>query len=96
MNYFVFSGYIDVVFLGFFDKWKLLFFSFVISKNKLYGCGVVDMKIGIVVMLVVIEWIIVLLDKEKVFFWWLIISDEEGEVEWGFKWIVEYLVFKNV
>lgn len=96
MNYFVFSGYIDVVFLGVFDKWKLLFFSFVISKNKLYGCGVVDMKIGIVVMLVVIEWIIDFLDGSKVFFWWLIISDEEGEVEWGFKWIVEYLVFKNV
>lgn len=29
--YFVFSGYIDVVLLGFFEKWKLFFFSFVVS-----------------------------------------------------------------
>lgn len=54
------------------------------------------MKIGILVMLVVIEWVIVLLDECEVMYWWFIISDEEGEVEWGFKWINEYLIKCNV
>ena len=47
-------------------------------------------------MLAATERTIASLDKEKVSFWWLITSDEEGEAEWGSKWIAEYLASKNV
>ena len=56
----------------------------------------VDMKTGIAAMLAATERTIASLDKEKVSFWWLITSDEEGEAEWGSKWIAEYLASKNV
>ena len=54
------------------------------------------MKTGIAAMLAATERTIASLDKEKVSFWWLITSDEEGEAEWGSKWIAEYLASKNV
>ncbi|PTU03724.1 succinyl-diaminopimelate desuccinylase, partial [Pseudomonas sp. HMWF031] len=76
--------------------WKSPPFSPVISKNKLYGRGAADMKTGIAAMLAATERTIASLDKEKVSFWWLITSDEEGEAEWGSKWIAEYLASKNV
>ena len=95
-NHFAFSGHTDVVPPGPLDKWKSPPFSPVISKNKLYGRGAADMKTGIAAMLAATERTIASLDKEKVSFWWLITSDEEGEAEWGSKWIAEYLASKNV
>ncbi|MCS5575920.1 MAG: succinyl-diaminopimelate desuccinylase [Alteromonas macleodii] len=95
-NHFAFSGHTDVVPPGALDKWKSPPFSPVISKNKLYGRGAADMKTGIAAMLAATERTIASLDKEKVSFWWLITSDEEGEAEWGSKWIAEYLASKNV
>lgn len=94
--HFAFSGHTDVVPPGPLDKWKSPPFSPVISKNKLYGRGAADMKTGIAAMLSATERTIASLDKEKVSFWWLITSDEEGEAEWGSKWIAEYLASKNV
>jgi len=94
--HFAFSGHTDVVSPGPLDKWKSPPFSPVISKNKLYGRGAADMKTGIAAMLSATERTIASLDKEKVSFWWLITSDEEGEAEWGSKWIAEYLASKNV
>ena len=95
-NHFAFSGHTDVVPPGPLDNWKSPPFSPVISKNKLYGRGAADMKTGIAAMLAATERTIASLDKEKVSFWWLITSDEEGEAEWGSKWIAEYLASKNV
>ncbi len=95
-NHFAFSGHTDVVPPGPLDKWKSPPFSPVISKNKLYGRGAADMKTGIAAMLAATERTIASLDKEKVSFWWLITSDEEGEAEWGSKWIAGYLASKNV
>lgn len=95
-NHFAFSGHTDVVPPGPLDKWKSPPFSPVVSKNKLYGRGAADMKTGIAAMLSATERTIASLDKEKVSFWWLITSDEEGEAEWGSKWIAEYLASKNV
>ena len=91
-----FSGHTDVVPPGPLDKWKSPPFSPVISQNKLYGRGAADMKTGIAAMLAATERTIASLDKEKVSFWWLITSDEEGEAEWGSKWIAEYLASKSV
>ena len=54
------------------------------------------MKTGIAAMLAATERTIASLDKEKVSFWWLITSDEEGEADWGSKWIAGYLASKNV
>ena len=95
-NHFAFSGHTDVVPPGPLDRWKSPPFSPVISKNKLYGRGAADMKTGIAAMLAATERTIASLYKEKVSFWWLITSDEEGEAEWGSKWIAEYLASKNV
>ncbi len=95
-NHFAFSGHTDVVPPGPLDKWKSPPFSPVISKNKLYGRGAADMKTGIAAMLAATERTIASLDKEKVSFWWLITSDEEGEAEWGSKWIAEYLASSNI
>ena len=95
-NHFAFSGHTDVVPPGSLDKWKSPPFSPVISKNKLYGRGAADMKTGIAAMLAATERTIASLDKEKVSFWWLITSDEEGEADWGSKWIAGYLASKNV
>jgi len=95
-NHLAFCGHTDVVPPGSLDKWKSPPFSPVISQNKLYGRGAADMKTGIAAMLAATERTIASLDKEKVSFWWLITSDEEGEAEWGSKWIAEYLASKNV
>ena len=91
-----FSGHTDVVPPGPLDKWKSPPFSPVISKNKLYGRGAADMKTGIAAMLAATERTITSLEPDKMSFWWLITSDEEGEAEWGSKWIAEYLASKNV
>ena len=95
-NHFAFCGHTDVVPPGPLDKWKSPPFSPVISQNKLYGRGAADMKTGIAAMLAATERTIDSLDDSKVSFWWLITSDEEGEAEWGSKWIAEYLASKNV
>ena len=95
-NHFAFCGHTDVVPPGPLNKWKSPPFSPVISQNKLYGRGAADMKTGIAAMLAATERTIDSLDDSKVSFWWLITSDEEGEAEWGSKWIAEYLASKNV
>nr|WP_256253728.1 succinyl-diaminopimelate desuccinylase [Alteromonas sp. V450] len=95
-NHFAFCGHTDVVPPGPLDKWKSPPFSPVISQNKLYGRGAADMKTGIAAMLAATERTIDSLDDSKVSLWWLITSDEEGEAEWGSKWIAEYLASKNV
>lgn len=93
---FAFSGHTDVVPPGPLDKWNTPPFSPVISQNKLYGRGAADMKTSIAAMLAATERTIGSLDNSKVSFWWLITSDEEGEAEWGSKWIAEYLASKDV
>ena len=91
-----FSGHTDVVPPGPIEQWKSPPFSPVISENKLYGRGAADMKTGIAAMLAATERTIASLEPSKMSFWWLITSDEEGEAEWGSKWIAEYLSAKNV
>ena len=91
-----FSGHTDVVPPGPIEQWKSPPFSPVISENRLYGRGAADMKTGIAAMLAATERTITSLDPKKMSFWWLITSDEEGEAEWGSKWIAEYLSAKNV
>lgn len=91
-----FSGHTDVVPPGSLDKWKSPPFSPVISENKLYGRGAADMKTGIAAMLAATERTIASLDPSRISFWWLITSDEEGEAQWGSKWIAEYLSSHNV
>ncbi|WP_334021191.1 succinyl-diaminopimelate desuccinylase [Alteromonas sp. S015] len=93
---FAFSGHTDVVPPGPLDKWKSPPFSPLISENKLYGRGAADMKTGIAAMLAATERTVASLDNSKVSFWWLITSDEEGEAEWGSKWIAEHLASQNV
>ncbi len=94
--HFAFSGHTDVVPPGPLDKWKSNPFCPVISQNKLYGRGAADMKTGIAAMLAATERTIASMDKNKVSYWWLITSDEEGEAEWGSRWIAEYLSSQNV
>tara|TARA_B100000700_G_C15053622_1_gene861633 strand:- start:1642 stop:2814 length:1173 start_codon:yes stop_codon:yes gene_type:complete len=94
--HFAFSGHTDVVPPGPLEKWKSPPFSPVVSQNKLYGRGAADMKTGISAMLAATERAIASLDEREVTYWWLITSDEEGEAEWGSKWINEYLTKRNV
>lgn len=49
----VFLGYMDVVDVGDVLKWKFLFFEVIEYEGKIYGCGVMDMKLGLVVMIIV-------------------------------------------
>jgi len=94
--HFAFSGHTDVVPPGPLEKWKSPPFSPVISQNKLFGRGAADMKTGIAAMLGATERAISSLDHTKVSYWWLITSDEEGEAEFGSKWIAQYLASKSV
>lgn len=55
----VFVGYIDVVLSGDVDCWINFLFEFIICDGMLFGCGVVDMKGLLVVMVVVVECFVV-------------------------------------
>lgn len=50
----MFVGYIDVVLFGDEVVWSKFFFDVEIEDGVLWGCGVVDMKGVLVVMVVVI------------------------------------------
>lgn len=89
--HFAFSGHTDVVPPGPLDKWKSPPFCPVISQNKLYGRGAADMKTGIAAMLAATERAITSINPADVTYWWLITSDEEGEAQWGSRWIKETL-----
>jgi len=94
--HFAFSGHTDVVPPGPLDKWKSPPFSPVISQNKLYGRGAADMKTGIAAMLAATERAITSMSSDRVTYWWLITSDEEGEAEWGSRWIKNTLDERGV
>lgn len=55
----VFVGYIDVVLVGDVDCWINFLFELIICDGMLFGCGVVDMKGLLVVMVVVVECFVV-------------------------------------
>lgn len=86
-----FSGHTDVVPPGPIEKWHSDPFTPVMSHNRLYGRGAADMKTGLAAMLAAFERAINELDASRYTFWWLITSDEEGEAEYGSKWIKSYL-----
>jgi len=90
-THFAFSGHTDVVPPGPLEKWQSDPFCPVISQNKLYGRGAADMKTGVAAMLAATERAIDSLDPNGITYWWLITSDEEGEAEYGSKWIKSYL-----
>ena len=95
-QHFAFSGHTDVVPPGPLEKWHSPPFCPVISQNKLYGRGAADMKTGIAAMLAATERAITYMNEQDVTFWWLITSDEEGEAEWGSRWIRTYLDQQNI
>lgn len=45
----VLDGYEDMVVLGDVDKWYMDLLVVIIKDNWLYGCGVMDMKVGLMV-----------------------------------------------
>lgn len=94
--HFAFSGHTDVVPPGPLAKWQSPPFSPVISENKLYGRGAADMKTGLSAMLAATERAIAYLNQGEISYWWLITSDEEGEAEYGSKWIASYLKEQQV
>ncbi|MFC3094716.1 succinyl-diaminopimelate desuccinylase [Alteromonas sediminis] len=91
-----FSGHTDVVPPGPLARWKFEPFSATVSNNVLYGRGAADMKTGIAAMLAACERILPFVEHDDTSFWWLITSDEEGEAEFGSKWISEYLTAKGI
>ncbi|MEW9798725.1 succinyl-diaminopimelate desuccinylase [Alteromonas sp. CYL-A6] len=86
-----FSGHTDVVVPGPPDKWQTPPFSPVVRNNRLFGRGAADMKTGIAAMLAATERVIDRANPENATLWWLITSDEEGEAEYGSKWIKQWL-----
>lgn len=76
---FGFNGYIDVVFVGDEVVWMVDFFGVEIKDGIMYGCGVMDMKLGVVVFVVVVIDLVkdMLLDGVILI---VVIGDEEGFV----------------
>lgn len=95
-RHFAFSGHTDVVPPGPLNHWRSNPFTPVISQNKLYGRGAADMKTGVAAMLAATERAIESMDPTQITYWWLITSDEEGEAEYGSKWISTFLEKKKV
>ncbi len=54
------------------------------------------MKTGLSAMLAATERAIAYLNQGEISYWWLITSDEEGEAEYGSKWIASYLKEQQV
>ena len=54
------------------------------------------MKTGLAAMLAATERAIAYLNQGEISYWWLITSDEEGEAEYGSKWIASYLKEQQV
>jgi len=86
-----FSGHTDVVPPGPLSAWHSDPFSPFHHNSVLYGRGAADMKTGIAAMLAATERAIDKLDATSHTLWWLITSDEEGEAEFGTRWIKQYL-----
>lgn len=86
---FCFVGYIDVVFIGNLDVWNLDLFVFEICDGKFYGCGSVDMKIVLVVMVVVFDCFVVKYLNYKGLIVFFIILDEEGLLINGMVKVIE-------
>jgi len=91
-----FSGHIDVVPPGPLERWMHDPFSAVVKDNILYGRGAADMKTGIAAMLAACERVLPYISHPDTSFWWLVTSDEEGEAEFGSKWISEYLASEGI
>ncbi len=89
--HFAFSGHTDVVPPGPLEKWNTGPFSPIVNNSVLFGRGAADMKTAIGAMLAATERAISSLDEGKISYWWLITSDEEGEAEYGSKWIKQWL-----
>ncbi|NMP30779.1 succinyl-diaminopimelate desuccinylase [Thalassotalea sp. M1531] len=91
-----FVGHTDVVPPGPLDKWRTSPFEPTIQDDFLIGRGSADMKTGLAAMLSAFERFTNAGGAMNNTFYWLITSDEEGEAEYGSKWIVEYLAKQNV
>ncbi|WP_448564624.1 succinyl-diaminopimelate desuccinylase [Thalassotalea ganghwensis] len=86
-----FAGHTDVVTPGNEALWQTPPFKPTIINDELIGRGAADMKTGIAAMLAAIETHIADGKAINQRFMWLITSDEEGEAEFGSKWIANYL-----
>lgn len=51
----ILQGYCDVVLVGLLDFWDMLLFLFVVKDGKLFGCGVCDMKLGMIGVFYVLD-----------------------------------------
>lgn len=90
--YFVFVGYMDVVLVGDESSWCYGLFDGIIVDGIFYGCGVVDMKGGIVFFVVVVLFFVEEcgIDFGGIIFF-LIIGDEEGFVINGIVKLLEWV-----
>ena len=86
-----FAGHTDVVNPGDESLWKTPPFQPTILNDELIGRGAADMKTGLAAMLAATEKHIQSGKAINHQFLWLLTSDEEGEAEYGSKWIAEYL-----
>lgn len=91
-----FCGHTDVVPAGAMELWQSDPFQPVIRGDKLYGRGAADMKTGLAAMLAACEKMLPSISSQNTTFWWLITSDEEGEAEYGCKWIQSHLQNNNI
>ncbi len=94
---FAFAGHVDVVPAAG-SAWKAAPFSADIIEGAVYGRGACDMKGGIAAMLSACQKLVNLheLSPLRGSFYWLITSDEEGEAEFGSKYLAQYLAENNI
>lgn len=91
-----FCGHTDVVPPGPLSSWRYPPFEAHVEKSRLYGRGAADMKTGLAAMLGACQRILPTLNPHDFTFWWLITSDEEGDAEYGSKWIKQTLDTRGV
>lgn len=91
-----FCGHTDVVSPGPLSHWRYPPFEAHIENSQLYGRGAADMKTGLAAMLGACQRVLPGLNQDDFTFWWLITSDEEGDAQWGSKWIKQVLDERGV
>lgn len=91
-----FCGHTDVVPPGPLARWETDPFTPTVENNLLHGRGAADMKTGIAAMLAAVERALPECSPESMTFWWFITSDEEGEAEFGSKWIKETMDSRGI
>ncbi|WMO14418.1 succinyl-diaminopimelate desuccinylase [Pseudoalteromonas piscicida] len=92
---FAFSGHVDVVPAN--NKgWIVPPFSAQIIDGVMYGRGAADMKGGVAAMLAATKTLLQHPEKLRGSFYWLLTSDEEGEAEFGSKFIAERLAENGI